>query len=82
MENNIFNIIEEKYSSFTKTFKLISDYIKKNYSNIVFLSIQELAESMGVSTSSITRYCKELGYEGYSEFQKAIQLLVQKDITL
>ncbi|MBC2396349.1 DNA-binding MurR/RpiR family transcriptional regulator [Clostridium tetanomorphum] len=81
MENNIFNIIEEKYSSFTKTFKLISDYIKKNYSNIVFLSIQELAESMGVSTSSITRYCKELGYEGYSEFQKAIQLLVQKDIT-
>ncbi|MCG4580717.1 MurR/RpiR family transcriptional regulator [Clostridium cochlearium] len=81
MDDNIFNIIDKKYSSFTKTFKLISDYIKENYSNIVFLSIQELAESMGVSNSSITRYSKELGYEGYSEFQKAIQSLVQKDIT-
>ncbi|WP_027624045.1 MurR/RpiR family transcriptional regulator [Clostridium lundense] len=81
MEDNIFNIIEKKYSSFTKTFKLISDYVRKNYSNIVFLSIQELGESMGVSNSSITRYCKELGYEGYAEFQKAIQTLVQKDIT-
>lgn len=81
MGDNIFNIIDEKYSSFTKTFKLISDYIKENYSKIVFLSIQELGESMGVSNSSITRYCKELGYEGYAEFQKAIQTLVQKDIT-
>ncbi|GAA0725674.1 MurR/RpiR family transcriptional regulator [Clostridium malenominatum] len=81
MENNVFNIVDKKYSSFTKTFKLIADYIKENYSDIVFLSIQELGDSMGVSNSSITRFCRELGYGGYAEFQKALQSLIQKDIT-
>ncbi|WP_164509045.1 MurR/RpiR family transcriptional regulator [Clostridium rectalis] len=80
MNNSIFVLIDENYDNFTKTFKIIADYIKNNYDKIVFLSIQELADKMEVSISSISRFCKELGYSGYITFQKDLQKLIQKDI--
>lgn len=77
---DIFNLIDEKYEFFSKTFKIISDYIKQNYSSISFLSIQELSEKVGVSPASITRFSQEIGFSGYPAFQKEIQMWLQKEI--
>lgn len=80
MDKNVFYIMAEKYDRFTKTFRIISDYIKENYTYAAFLSIQELSEKMGISPASITRFSRELGYSGFHEFQKEIQKITQKEI--
>lgn len=79
MNNNIFSLIRERYSSFSKTFKLIADFIGDNYSTVSFLTIQELSNRIGVSTASIVRFCQELGYSGYQTMQREIQLLVHTE---
>lgn len=80
MSKDIFSLLESKYSNLSKTFKLIADYIKENYSTIPFLSIKELKDRIGVSSASITRFSQELGFSGYPAFQKAVQKVVEKEI--
>jgi DNA-binding MurR/RpiR family transcriptional regulator len=79
LQDNPFTIINEKYQSFSKTFKAIADFITVNYSVVSFLSVQELSERIGVSTASIVRFSQELGYSGYQTFQRDIQVLVQSE---
>lgn len=80
MEKNIFYMIDSKYNSLSKTFKIIAKFVKKNYTLISFLSIKELTEKIGVSSASITRFSQELGFSGYPAFQKEIQKIVEKEI--
>ena len=79
MNNTIFSLIRERYASFSKTFKLIADFIGDNYSAVSFLTIQELSDKIGVSTASIVRFCQELGYSGYQTMQREIQLIVHTE---
>ena len=80
MDKNIFNMIDEKYNSLSKTFKIVADFVKENYSVMSFLSIKEMTERTGVSSASITRFAQELGFSGYPAFQKEIQKIVKKEI--
>lgn len=77
---SIFSEIDNQYSSLSKTYKLIADFVKNNYSTIPFLSIKELKEKIGVSTASITRFSQHMGFKGYPDFQKEIQGIVEKEI--
>jgi DNA-binding MurR/RpiR family transcriptional regulator len=45
-------------------------------STVAFHSSVELAEQVGVSQPSVTRFATALGYSGFSEFQRAVQALV------
>lgn len=80
MKDNIFFIIDEKYDSLSKTHKKIADYVKENIHIIPFLSIKELGEKSEASIASITRFTRELEFNGYAEFQKKVSELVQKDV--
>lgn len=80
MEKDIIYLLNNKYYGLSKTFKKIADYTKEEYLKIPFLSIKELAELIDISTASITRFSQELGFSGYPEFQKQVQLIVEKEI--
>lgn len=45
-------------------------------STVAFHSSVELAEQVGVSQPSVTRFATALGYSGFPEFQRAVQALV------
>ena len=47
----------------------IASYILNHYREISQLSIRELASRMFVSTSSISRFCREIGLTDYSELK-------------
>lgn len=47
-------------------------YIKENMSNVVRMSIQELAKSTYSSNSTIIRICKKLGVSGFKELKYAL----------
>ncbi|MGB9975775.1 MurR/RpiR family transcriptional regulator [Thermovenabulum sp.] len=80
MEKSIINKIVEKYEEFSKTNKVIADYITKNYLTVSFISIKELSEKINVSPASITRFAKELGLNGYPELQQKLQVLVKNEV--
>lgn len=80
MEKNILSIISDEYDTLTKTQKKLAGFIKDNIYMLPFLTIVELGEKTGVSLASITRFTRELGFDGYTEFQKNTAELLRKDV--
>ena len=56
-------------AEFTRSDRKIQDYLNNNLSEISSYSITDVAENIGVSKSALLRFCKRIGYSGYSEFK-------------
>ena len=63
------------------TYKKIATYINRNYLQIVFMTTNELADQIGVSQGSISRFFMTLGYRGYNDFLQNLQNIVSKELT-
>ncbi len=66
------NRISAAYYKLTASEKKVADYLLKHLSQAQFMSISELAEGCGVAEATISRFCRRLGYGGYSAFKLAI----------
>lgn len=69
--------LKNKVSNLTSAQRSIADYILKNSSEAAFLTINQLAKRVNTSTTTIMRLTSNLGYSGYSEFQKGLQQLLR-----
>lgn len=69
----LMNLIRENYSKLNKNDLRIYSYIVQNKSEANELSINELADKLDLSTSSIMTFTKKLGLEGYSELRYLIK---------
>lgn len=78
MKKKILGYLDDNYSTFSKSFKKIAEYIKYNQSIVSFISINELAKETGTSPATITRFSKNLGFKGYPDFQKIFQKEVEQ----
>lgn len=59
--------------AFTNSQKNVADYIAGHMNKVAFYTLHELAKKIGVSTTTVIRFSRALGYDGFSEMQKAIQ---------
>lgn len=66
----LLNRISQQQQSYSPSQKLVADYVLRNYKQIPFYPITELAEKIGVSYGSVISFCKSLGYSRFSEFKK------------
>jgi len=57
---------------------LVYHYVLKHRQQVIYMTIRELAEEVGVSTTTILRFCKKMGYAGYSEFRVRYKLFLQQ----
>lgn len=61
--------LREIEDDLTPSDRKVSDYIKKNKEEIIYLSITDLAQRCKVSESTIVRLCKKLRLKGYQELR-------------
>ena len=78
--NELLNKIDKNYEQMSKGQKLLADYILKNYDKAVFLTAAKLGKVVGVSESTVVRFATQLGYQGYTGFQKALEELVRNKL--
>ena len=71
--DKIHDIITHRFDSYTKSHRAVAGYISENYDESAFMTLEQLAAAAGVSTTTVVRFAKELGFEGYSEMQKALR---------
>lgn len=81
MKRNLLSEIQERKSGFSKSQKIISDYILNNYDKAAYMTASKLGGTVKVSESTVVRYAIELGFEGYPEFQHALQEIVRTKLT-
>lgn len=64
------------YDSLPPSELKVAHYLLDNPDEIIHASVTELANSLGVSESTVVRFCQRLGYQGYQEFK----ILLARDL--
>ena len=73
--------IRQAYPTFTRGQKKLAGYILSNHEKATFLSTSELASLVGVSEATVFRFTISLGYKGFPEFKKDMQIHLRRRIT-
>lgn len=75
----IYQRIYEHQSTFSKNLQKISAHFYDDPKIFAVFSAAEAAKVIGVSETTVIRFCQKLGYKGYSALQEEVQhLLFQK----
>lgn len=69
MEKNPYQIIRTNQPGYSKVFRTIADYILENPEQVLQANIHQLGRDLDVAESSIVRFCKAIGYSGFSELK-------------
>ena len=80
MNRDLLKVMEEGMPSFSKGQKRIAAYILENCEEAAYITASKLSGKVGVSESTVVRFAIELGFEGYPEFQKALQSLLKNHL--
>ena len=81
MATDIAQRIRNIYPTLSKGHKKIANAILNDYDKAAYLTASRLGSMVSVSESTVVRFAAELGYERYSEFQRAVQELVRTRLT-
>ncbi len=73
--------IREKYEGMSKSHKKAASYILENYDQAVFMTAARLGSALGISESTVVRFAAAMGYEGYPQFQKALEECVKTKLS-
>ncbi len=74
--------ITECFDRLTRSQKTVANYYLENPDEIVFCTLEDIAMKIGVSTTTIIRFARILGYNGYSDMQKNIQTSLLEKVGL
>lgn len=78
---DVISRINEKYAGMSKSHKKIAAFIAEHYDQAVFMTAAKMGETLSVSESTVVRFASGLDYEGYPEFQKALEEWVKNKLS-
>lgn len=81
MNSDLMSKIKNNFHKFSKGQKMIAQFIIEHYDKAAFMTAAKIAERVDVSESTVVRFATFLGYSGYPEMQKALQVLIKNKLT-
>lgn len=74
---NILIYIESIFNSLTKSEKKIASLTLKNPERIIYSSITDVANEVGVADATVLRFCRKLGFQSYQTFKLQLGQSIQ-----
>lgn len=71
---NIVLQIQSTYNQLTRTEKKVADYVLQNKNKVLYMSITDLADACKVGDTSVYRFCRTLGLDGYQQFKMKLSI--------
>lgn len=65
----LLELIRLHYPEFSKSERMVADYICNNLSSVSRMSIREIKDAAGVSEPTVYRFCQVLGFQGFKDFK-------------
>ncbi len=81
MGDDLLKKIEDRLSGFSKSQKLIANFILQHYEKAAYMTALKLGSAVGVSESTVVRFAIELGFEGYPQLQRSLQSHIKNKLT-
>lgn len=69
--------IRSHYATFSHKEKRIADYILEKPHKIVYGTINQVADDIGIANSTVFRFCKRIGFKGY----QSMKIVLASEIT-
>lgn len=73
--------IQKVYSKLTKSQRKVAEFIIDNPSKITLMSADQLAKASGVGETTVIRFARILGYNGYSDMKEEFQRSLVNNLT-
>ena len=64
--------IRGSYPSLTQSGRKVADFLLQNSPQVIHHSIVDLAESIGVSVGTVGQFCRNVGFQRFSDFKIAL----------
>lgn len=77
-----FDRLKESSGNFTRSQHVIAEFMQEHMESAAFCTVEMLSNKIDVSTTTIIRFARALGYEGFTDMQRAIQSELQNKRTL
>lgn len=81
MNDDLLKTIEDRMTGFSKSQKLIANFILQHYEKAAYMTALKLGNAVGVSESTVVRFAIEMGYEGYPQLQRSLQSHIKNKLT-
>lgn len=79
---NITEIIKSNIDKMTKSEHTVATYFLENPNQFAFETLDSIAEKINTSTTSVLRFCRKNGFEGYKSFQDEVRKGFKYQFTL
>lgn len=81
MKQDLLQRIEEMMPQFSKSQKLIAEYMLNHYEKAAYMTALKLGSAVNVSESTVVRFAIELGFDGYPQLQRSLQEHIKNRLT-
>lgn len=81
MITDFLNFLIEQRKTMSKSQKILCDYILDNSESAAYMTASKLGKEAGVSEPTVVRFAAELGFDGYSQFQKELRHHIKSKLT-
>lgn len=81
MQEDLLVQIQNRMNTFSKSQKLIANFIVNSYEKAAYMTALKLGNAVNVSESTVVRFAIEMGFEGYPELQRSLQSLIKNRLT-
>ena len=78
----LYGKIHEKYDTLTHSQKQVADYLENHTEDAVFCTLEALSSRIRVSTTTVIRFARALGYTGFSDMQNDAKRDLQNKASL
>ena len=72
--------IREHYEQLSRSYRKVAEFIMSNYYDVSFMTAAQLAQAVGVDTTTVVRFSQRLGYSGYPKLLGDIREQVKEEI--
>ncbi|OGP72988.1 MAG: hypothetical protein A2W09_05180 [Deltaproteobacteria bacterium RBG_16_50_11] len=80
-KGEFFSRIREGALNYSSKNMALANFIVQNYQRVAFMTARQLAQRCDVSESTVMRFVTSLGYTGYPDFLRALQGIVNYELT-
>lgn len=74
--------IKREQDDFPAAQKQVAAFVVDNFYQIPFLSITSMAKNIGVSDTTIIKFCTQLGFDGFGDFKKIFSDYAYSELTM
>lgn len=76
------NKVYQEMERMTKTEQLTADYFLSHPNSFALSTLEKIASEIGVSTTTVIRFCRRMGFEGYKGFQQELRKDMKHQLAL